>query len=70
MKKPKLSEVLPLLKRIQQKHLREPDSDLLERCHGCGRSPYNKPQHADGCLVPELGEMINRMELFASRGTL
>lgn len=33
---------------------REPDSDYMEYCKGCHRSPYNKPPHKEDCIVPRL----------------
>lgn len=52
------AELLELLKEIQKKHLRLPDSDAREYCSGCGNSPYNVPDHKEGCLALKLWELF------------
>lgn len=35
-----------------------PNSDFHEYCAGCGRSPYNVPQHDDGCIVVRIHSVL------------
>jgi hypothetical protein len=47
---------------IQKARYHEPNSDYYERCNGCGRSPYNTPRHAEGCLVPKIDVVLKATE--------
>jgi hypothetical protein len=51
-----------LLVECQTKHFHYPDSDAMEYCAGCGRSPYNVPQHDPGCIVPRISAALRSVE--------
>ena len=46
------------LRKVQVVRFHEPDSDAMEYCAGCGRSPYNVPPHDPGCLVVEIYRVL------------
>ena len=47
---------------VQEKRYHEPNSDYYETCGGCGRSPHNKPPHAENCLVPKITQVLKDTE--------
>jgi hypothetical protein len=52
------SAVRAVLLRVQKHRYHEPNSDFLEHCEGCGRNPYNVPQHDADCLVPAIAKVL------------
>lgn len=52
-----------LLVRIQKERYHEPNSDHMEYCAGCGQSPYNVPQHKNGCPVVEISRVLKETTL-------
>jgi hypothetical protein len=59
-RKKDIKTLVDLLRRVQKKHLHEPDSDAREYCNGCSRSPYNVPQHDADCLVPAIAKALKQ----------
>lgn len=56
--KQKVKLLTDVLIKVQAKRFREPDSDAMEYCAGCGRSPYNVPTHELGCIVVEISRTL------------
>lgn len=54
----KVEKLRDLLKRIQKKHLREPDTDAHEYCRDCGQNPYSTLPHKPSCLVLEVRRVL------------
>ena len=47
-----------LLQELAYKHYTSPDSDFMEYCTGCQRSPYANPQHSEDCLVVKIHKIL------------
>lgn len=46
-----------LLQELSEKDFAFPNSDYLEYC-SCGHSPYNVPQHKEGCMTVRIHEAL------------
>lgn len=57
-----LLTLIELLREVQKRHLREPNSDAMEYCPGCQRSPHNVPSHTADCLVPRISAALRRAD--------
>lgn len=53
-----IAELKGLLAEVQRLRFHEPNSDYYERCNNCGRTPHNRPQHEDGCIVPKISKAL------------
>jgi hypothetical protein len=49
-----------LVLKLQKERYHFPNSDHMEYCAGCGRSPYNVPQHTEECLVLEVARVLRK----------
>ena len=54
----KVKLMTELLLALQKKTYHYPESDFYEYCNGCGRSPYNVPDHAEDCLVVRVSRAL------------
>jgi hypothetical protein len=60
--KEKVTKLRDMLLELQKTKYHYPNSDHMEYCAGCGRSPYNVPQHSDDCLVVRLARLLKETE--------
>ncbi len=49
-----------VLEDVQKKRFHEPNSDHYQYCNGCHRSPHQRPQHDDDCLVPRIARVLEQ----------
>jgi len=58
------ADMILMLTEVQSTMFHKPDPARGEYCNGCGKSPYNVPQHAPGCIVPRLAALLNECKSF------
>jgi hypothetical protein len=58
-----LKPLAALLVEVFKKKYHYPDSDFMEYCAGCGRSPYYVPPHTEGCLVVRIVNALREAKM-------
>lgn len=51
-----------LLLEVQKKEYHYPNSDHMEYCRGCHRSPWWDPAHDDDCLVVKIDKVLKETQ--------